>query len=97
MPEAAPLDPGLTAGMARDEVKAKKVRKWSAKFLAMFKAVGVSLASYGVPEADWLQYQRNVVAVGARVSPLTERADRWAQAAWGLPGAEEVVRGVATG
>ncbi|KAK3238205.1 hypothetical protein CYMTET_51769 [Cymbomonas tetramitiformis] len=42
-------------------------------------------------------YQREVEAVGARVSPLTERVERWAQAAWGLPGAEEVVRGVATG
>eukprot|EP00854_Cymbomonas_tetramitiformis_P034418 gene34418-biopygen29235 len=93
----APLDPDLTAEKVRGDGKAKKERKWSAKFLAMFTAVGVSLASYGVPEADWLQYQQDVVAVGARVSPLTERADRWAQAAWGLPGAEEVVRGVATG
>eukprot|EP00854_Cymbomonas_tetramitiformis_P034366 gene34366-biopygen27210 len=48
-------------------------------------------------EADYLQYKHDVAAVGARVSPLTERVDRWAQAAWGLPGAEEVVRGVATG
>ena len=80
------------------KAKAKKPeRSWSVKFLAMFTAVGVSLASYGVPEADWLQYQQEVNAVGAVVSPLTERADRWAQAAWGLPGAEEVVRGVATG
>eukprot|EP00854_Cymbomonas_tetramitiformis_P034429 gene34429-biopygen29549 len=93
----APLDLDLTAAKVRGDGKAKKERKWSAKFLAMFTAVGVSLASYGVPEADWLQYQQDVVAVGARVSPLTERADRWAQAAWGLPGAEEVVRGVATG
>ncbi|KAK3284973.1 hypothetical protein CYMTET_7392, partial [Cymbomonas tetramitiformis] len=97
LPEAAPLDLDLTAAKVRGDGKAKKERKWSAKFLAMFTAVGVSLASYGVPEADWLQYQQDVVAVGARVSPLTERADRWAQAAWGLPGAEEVVRGVATG
>eukprot|EP00854_Cymbomonas_tetramitiformis_P000285 gene285-biopygen197 len=69
LPEAAPLNPGLTAVMARDEAKAKKVRKWSAKFLAMFTAVRVSLAFYGVPEADWLQYQRDVVAVGAREQP----------------------------
>ncbi|KAK3262252.1 hypothetical protein CYMTET_28882 [Cymbomonas tetramitiformis] len=62
----------------------------------MFTAVEVSLASYGVLEADRMQYQREVEAVGARVSPLTERVERWAQAAWGLPGAEEVVRGVAT-
>ncbi|KAK3238586.1 hypothetical protein CYMTET_51414 [Cymbomonas tetramitiformis] len=95
--EAAPLYPVMAAGKARDEMKAKKVGKWSAKFLAMFTVVGVSLASYGVPEADWLRYQHDVVAVGARVSPLTERADRWAQAAWGLPVAEEVVRGVASG
>ncbi|KAK3280822.1 hypothetical protein CYMTET_11356 [Cymbomonas tetramitiformis] len=97
LPETT-LEPEVTAVKERNEVKARKPeRKWSAKLLAMFTAVGVSLASYGVPEADWRQYQHEVEAVGARVSPLTERADRWAQAAWGLPGAEEVVRGVATG
>eukprot|EP00854_Cymbomonas_tetramitiformis_P034626 gene34626-biopygen34583 len=63
----------------------------------MFTAVGVSLASYGVPEAEHCQYMQDVEAVGALVSPLTERADRWAQAAWGLPGADAVVQGVATG
>ena len=64
MPEAAPLDPDLTAARVRRDGKAKQERKWSAKFLAMFTAVGVSLASYGVPEADWLRYQQDVVAVG---------------------------------
>ncbi|KAK3238871.1 hypothetical protein CYMTET_51165 [Cymbomonas tetramitiformis] len=75
----------------------KPERTWTAKFLALFTAVGVSLASYGVPEADHRQYLQDVEAVGAVVSPLTLRADRWAQAAWGLPGAEAVVRGIATG
>eukprot|EP00854_Cymbomonas_tetramitiformis_P011048 gene11048-biopygen11325 len=75
----------------------KPERTWSAKFLAMFTAVGVSLASYGVPEAEHRQYMQDVEAVDAVVSPLTERADRWAQATWGLPGADAVVRGVATG
>ncbi|KAK3268514.1 hypothetical protein CYMTET_22989 [Cymbomonas tetramitiformis] len=64
---------------------------------AMFTAVGVSLASYGVPEAEHRQYMQHVEAVGAVVSPPTERADKWAQAAWGLPGADAVVRGIATG
>ncbi|KAK3258293.1 hypothetical protein CYMTET_32656 [Cymbomonas tetramitiformis] len=82
---------------ARTGKARKPERTWSAKFLAMFTAVGVSLASYGVPEAEHQHYMRDVEAVGAVVSPLTERADRWAQAAWGLPGAEAVVRGVATG
>eukprot|EP00854_Cymbomonas_tetramitiformis_P034178 gene34178-biopygen18299 len=95
LPEAAPLAPDVSADKKRNEVEARRPeRKWTAKFLALFTAVGVSLASYGVPEADWRQYQRDVEAVGA---PLTERVERWAQAAWGLPGAEEVVRGVATG
>ncbi|KAK3256965.1 hypothetical protein CYMTET_33924 [Cymbomonas tetramitiformis] len=85
----------------QEEAARKKARKpertWTAKFLALFTAVGVSLASYGVPEADHRQYLRDVEAVGALVSPLTLRADRWAQAAWELPGAEAVVRGIATG
>ncbi|KAK3280564.1 hypothetical protein CYMTET_11609 [Cymbomonas tetramitiformis] len=85
----------------KEEAARKKARKpertWTAKFLALFTAVGVSLASYGVPEADHRQYLQDVEAVGAVVSPLTLRADRWAQAAWGLPGAEAVVRGIATG
>eukprot|EP00854_Cymbomonas_tetramitiformis_P004179 gene4179-biopygen4116 len=68
-----------------------------AKFMAIITAVGVSLASYRVPKAEHQQYMRDAEAVGAVVSPLTERADRWAQAAWGLPGAEAVVQGVATG
>ncbi|KAK3255034.1 hypothetical protein CYMTET_35769 [Cymbomonas tetramitiformis] len=94
----ASLIPEEKATGMRTEAKARRPeRKWSARFLAMFTAVGVSLASYGVPEADWSRYKQDVEAVGARVSPLTERVDRWAQAAWGLPGAEEVVRGVATG
>ncbi|KAK3288767.1 hypothetical protein CYMTET_3769 [Cymbomonas tetramitiformis] len=69
----------------------------NSKFMAIITAVGVSLASYRVPKAEHQQYMRDAEAVGAVVSPLTERADRWAQAAWGLPGAEAVVQGVATG
>ncbi|KAK3284867.1 hypothetical protein CYMTET_7505 [Cymbomonas tetramitiformis] len=82
---------------ARTGKARKPERMWSARFMAMFTAVGVSLASYGVPEAEHRQYMQDVEAVGAMVSPLTERADRWAQAAWGLPGADAVVRGVAKG
>ena len=87
---------GIEVPVRKEKVR-KPERKWTAKFLAMFTAVGVSLASYGVPESEHQQYMSEVKAVGAEVSPLTERADRWAQAAWGLPGAEAVVRGVATG
>eukprot|EP00854_Cymbomonas_tetramitiformis_P013700 gene13700-biopygen14088 len=39
-------------------------------------------------EKEHLGYKQEVEAMGALVSPLTERADRWARAAWGLPGAE---------
>ncbi|KAK3240777.1 hypothetical protein CYMTET_49407 [Cymbomonas tetramitiformis] len=98
-----PVPPVLQelAGGKGETARTGKVRKpertWSAKFLAMLTAVGVSLASYGVPEAEHQRYMRDVEAVGAMVSPLTERKDRWAQAAWGLPGAEAVVRGIATG
>ncbi|KAK3285193.1 hypothetical protein CYMTET_7185 [Cymbomonas tetramitiformis] len=80
------------------ESPVRKVRRsWSANFLSLFTVVGVSLVSYGIEEADHLKYMENVQEVGAVVSPLTMLAERWAQAAWGLPGAEEVVRGVATG
>ncbi|KAK3235851.1 hypothetical protein CYMTET_53972 [Cymbomonas tetramitiformis] len=40
----------------------KPERTWTAKFLAVFTAVGVSLASYGVPEADHRQYMQDVEA-----------------------------------
>ncbi|KAK3271225.1 hypothetical protein CYMTET_20414 [Cymbomonas tetramitiformis] len=75
----------------------KPERTWTAKFRAMFTAVGMSWASYGVPEAEHRQYMQDVESVGVVVSPLTERANKWAQAPWGLPGADAVVRGIATG
>ncbi|KAK3270221.1 hypothetical protein CYMTET_21368 [Cymbomonas tetramitiformis] len=50
----------------KEEAARKKARKpertWTAKFLTLFTAVGVSLAPYGVPEADHRQYLQDAEA-----------------------------------